>query len=75
MNVTVLMPGPTDTEFFERADMLDTKVAQSPRQDPAEVAEAAFAALQAGSDHIVPGVRNNLQAGMAKLMTDRKSVV
>lgn len=70
VNVTVLMPGPTDTEFFERADMLDSKVAQSPRQDPAEVAEAAFAALQAGSDHIVPGVRNRLQAGMEKLMMD-----
>jgi len=49
------MPGPTDTEFFERADMLDTKVAQGEKQDPAEVADAAFAALRERDDHVVPG--------------------
>jgi len=70
VNVTVLMPGPTDTEFFERADMLDTKVAQGDKQDPAEVAEAAFAALRDRDDHVVPGARNKLQAGMAKFLSD-----
>src|SRR5215217_4826873 len=29
VTVTCLMPGPTETDFFERADMLDTKVGQS----------------------------------------------
>lgn len=70
VNVTVLMPGPTDTEFFERADMLDTKVGEGAKQDPAEVAEAAFEALRKGSDHVVPGMKNKMQAGMAKVMTD-----
>jgi short-subunit dehydrogenase len=70
VNVTVLMPGPTDTEFFERADMMEAKVSQSPKQDPAEVAEAAFEALKGSSDHIVTGAKNKLQAGMAKLMSD-----
>jgi short-subunit dehydrogenase len=70
VNVTVLMPGPTDTDFFERADMLDTRAAQSPKQPPAEVAEAAYAALQSRADHVVPGVRNKLQASMTKFMTD-----
>lgn len=71
VNVTVLMPGPTDTEFFERADLLDTRVGQSAKQNPAAVAEAAFHALRCGSDHVVPGVRNKLQAGMARLMSDK----
>lgn len=70
VNVTVLMPGPTDTEFFERADMLDTRLGQSPKQSPTAVATAAFAALRSGSDHVVPGVRNKLHAGMIRLMSD-----
>jgi uncharacterized protein len=70
VNVTVLMPGPTNTEFFERADMLDTKVGQSEKQDPAEVADAAFEALRERSDHVIPGLKNKVQVGMAKLMSD-----
>jgi uncharacterized protein len=70
VNVTVLMPGPTDTEFFERADMMEAKVSQGAKQDAAEVADAAFQALRESSDHIVTGAKNKLQAGMAKLMSD-----
>jgi short-subunit dehydrogenase len=70
VNVTVLMPGPTDTDFFDRADMGDTKVAQSPKQDPEEVAEAALRALSEGSDHVITGLKNKVQAGMAKMMSD-----
>ena len=54
--VTAFMPGPTDTEFFDRAGMQDTKMANtSMKDDPATVAEQAFAALQAGRDHVVTG--------------------
>jgi short-subunit dehydrogenase len=42
VTVTCLMPGATETEFFERADMLDTKVGQSKKDDPADVAEVGF---------------------------------
>jgi short-subunit dehydrogenase len=70
VNVTVLMPGPTDTDFFDRADMEDTKVAQGPKQDPEEVAEAALRALSEGSDHVITGLKNKVQAGMAKMMSD-----
>ncbi|HEX7012942.1 MAG TPA: SDR family NAD(P)-dependent oxidoreductase [Steroidobacteraceae bacterium] len=70
VNVTVLMPGPTDTEFFERADMMQAKVAQQSKQDPAEVAEAALRALAEDSDHVVPGLKNKLQVAAAKLMGD-----
>lgn len=70
VNVTVLMPGPTDTDFFERADMTDTKVAHGPKQDPEEVAEAALKALSEASDHVMPGLKNKMQAVAAKFMPD-----
>jgi short-subunit dehydrogenase len=40
VTVTCLMPGATETDFFERADMLDTNVGQSKKDDPADVARA-----------------------------------
>jgi uncharacterized protein len=71
ITVTVLMPGPTDTEFFERADMMDTPVAQGTKDDAADVAKAAYEALMRGDDHVVTGARNKLQAGVAKIMPDK----
>jgi short-subunit dehydrogenase len=53
VTVTALMPGPTDTEFFERADMLDTKVGAGEKDDPADVARDGFEALMAGKDRVV----------------------
>lgn len=70
INVTVLMPGPTDTDFFERARMQDTVVGEAAKQDPAEVAEAAIQALNEAVDHVVPGIKNKMQMGAAKLMSD-----
>lgn len=70
INVTVLMPGPTDTDFFERANMLDTKVGKAKKQDPAEVADAAMAALRDRADHVITGAKNKFQIAMAKLMSD-----
>ena len=57
VGVTVLMPGVTDTDFFARAEMLDTNVGSSAsKDDPAVVAKAAFDALQAnpGQGHPDP---------------------
>jgi uncharacterized protein len=49
VSVTSLLPGPTDTNFFERADMLDTKVGQKQnKDDPADVARMGFEALMDG---------------------------
>jgi uncharacterized protein len=70
VNVTVLMPGPTDTEFFERAEMTDTVVGQGSKQDPAQVAEEAMHALEHAADHVVTGARNKMQVGLAKSMSD-----
>ena len=71
VSVTVLMPGPTDTEFFERAGMEDTKVAEGEKQDPTEVAKAAYAALQRGDDQVIPGAKNKMQAAMSKVLPEQ----
>jgi short-subunit dehydrogenase len=70
--VTSLLPGPTDTEFFERADMLDTKIARGPKDDPAEVARAGLDALFMGKNSIVAGsIRNRVQAEVGTHLPDR----
>lgn len=66
VTVTCLMPGPTDTQFFERANMLDTKVGQqADKDDPAEVAETGFQAMMAGEAGVVSGWKNKAQAAAA----------
>lgn len=71
VTVTSLMPGPTDTNFFERADMTDTKVGAGPKDDPAKVAEQGFKALMDGDDHVVAGsFVNKVQAVAGKLVPD-----
>jgi uncharacterized protein len=70
VNVTVLMPGLTDTEFFERAHMEDSKAAQGPKQSAAEVADAAFEGLQNRDDHVVPGLMNKMTAGISRVLSE-----
>jgi short-subunit dehydrogenase len=66
VTVSCLMPGPTDTEFFDRADMLDTKVGADPRKaDPADVARIGYRAMLKGEGDVVAGFKNKLQAAMA----------
>jgi short-subunit dehydrogenase len=68
VTVTSLMPGPTDTEFFDRADMADnTKIGQGSKDDPAQVAAQGFAAMMAGRRRVVGGglsTRAQYVAGM-----------
>jgi uncharacterized protein len=72
VTVTSLMPGPTDTEFFSRADMGDTKIGQSDsKDDPAEVAHQGYEALMAGRSSVVAGsVENRLQAELGTHLPD-----
>ncbi|MBT2543445.1 SDR family NAD(P)-dependent oxidoreductase [Streptomyces sp. ISL-44] len=71
LTVTALMPGPTDTDFFRRADMGDTKVGQSEKDDPAQVAEQGLDALFAGKDKVVAGSLKTRAQGMAnKVLPD-----
>ena len=65
VTVTCLMPGATETEFFERADMLDTKVGQSKKDDPADVARIGYDAMIAGDGDVVSGWQNKLRSAMA----------
>lgn len=71
VTVTALMPGATETNFFHRAGMDDTKVGQAEKDDPAEVAEEGFKAMMAGKDHVVAGsCMNTAQATMAHVLPD-----
>jgi short-subunit dehydrogenase len=65
ITVTCLMPGATDTEFFERADMLDTKVGTQEKDDPAKVARDGFDAMMNGEGDVVSGWQNKLQTTLA----------
>ncbi len=65
VTVTCLMPGATDTEFFERADMLDTKVGTDKKDDPAKVARDGFEAMMKGEGDVVSGWQNKLMTTAA----------
>jgi short-subunit dehydrogenase len=65
VSVTCLMPGATETEFFERADMMDTKIGQQQKDDPRMVARAGFEAMMKGAGEVVTGWQNKLRAAIA----------
>jgi short-subunit dehydrogenase len=74
VTVTALMPGPTETNFFHRADMDDTKVGVSKKDDPAEVAKEGFEALMAGKDKIIAGsLKTKIQGHAAEILPDAVS--
>jgi uncharacterized protein len=69
VSVTCLMPGATDTEFFARADLLDTKVGSDDHKaDPAEVARTGFEAMEKGEAGVVAGLSNKLRVALANVM-------
>ncbi|MGE3771621.1 MAG: SDR family NAD(P)-dependent oxidoreductase [Gammaproteobacteria bacterium] len=68
ITVTCLMPGVTDTDFFARADLMDTKVgSDDDKMDPAKVAEIGFKAMMDGDGDVVAGLKNKLQVAMASV--------
>jgi G6PDH family F420-dependent oxidoreductase len=66
--VTCLMPGATETDFFERAGMLDTKVGTQKKDDAAEVAKIGFDAMMAGKGDVVSGWHNKLRSAIANVL-------
>jgi short-subunit dehydrogenase len=69
ITLTTLMPGATDTEFFERAGMLDTQVgADDNKDDPAKVARDGWDAMMNGEDRIISGWKNKLQVAASGLV-------
>jgi uncharacterized protein len=67
ITVTCLMPGATETEFFRRADMLDTAVGTQEKDDPADVARTGFDAMMNGEGDVVSGWKNKLQSAVANI--------
>ena len=65
VTVTALLPGPTETNFFHRADMDDTSVGVSKKDDPADVARDGFNALMAGKDKVIAGSLKTKVQGLA----------
>ena len=70
VSITALMPGPTDTNFFHRAEMDDTKVGAGEKADPADVAKDGYEAMKKGEDKVVSGWKNKLEAAMTNVVSD-----
>lgn len=68
IGVTLLMPGATETEFFDRAEMSDTKLGASGKDDPADVAKTGWDALKRGDADVVHGMMNKVATAMADVM-------
>lgn len=68
VTLTTLMPGPVETEFFDRADMLDTSVGADPKKsNPVDVAQDGWDALMDGKASVVSGWKNKLQQAVANV--------
>jgi uncharacterized protein len=71
ITVTALIPGRTDTDFFFKADMVDTKEFQDHKlDDPAEVARNGYDALMSGKSRVISGAQNKMLVGMMNTMPD-----
>jgi short-subunit dehydrogenase len=72
VTVTTLLPGPTDTEFFEASHMEDTPVAKGPKDDPAKVAREGFEGLMAGKDQVkVTSLKARAQTVLSHVLPEK----
>jgi short-subunit dehydrogenase len=73
VTITALLPGVTDTDFFNKAEMNESKMVQSgDMADPAEVAKDGYKALMSGEDMVISGMKNKIQVAMANITPDAK---
>jgi uncharacterized protein len=71
VTVTALCPGPTDTDFFPKADMLETRAFQQANlMAPQDIAKAGYKALMAGDRVIIPGIANKAMVFMRRLIPE-----
>lgn len=71
VTVTSLLPGATDTDFFNKADMLNAKIVQDgDLADPADVAKDGYEAMMAGKDMVISGFKNKMQVAMGNITPD-----
>jgi len=68
VTVTCLSPGLTDTEFFARADLLDTPLGQAPKDDPEMVARQGYKAMMAGKEEVVTGLKNKVMVAASHVL-------
>jgi short-subunit dehydrogenase len=70
VTVTCLKPGATETEFFERAGMKDTKVGEATKDDPADVAKTGWEAMKDGKESVVYGLKNKAQVWASGILPE-----
>jgi short-subunit dehydrogenase len=71
VTVTALLPGATDTDFFNKAEMQDSKMVREGKLANAEkVAKDGYEALMKGDDMIVSGLKNKMQVAMGNILPD-----
>jgi short-subunit dehydrogenase len=71
VTVTALCPGPTDTDFFPKAGMLDTRIFQKGKVSaPQDVAKAGYEAVMKGELFVVPGVMNKMLVSSRRILTE-----
>ena len=71
ITITALLPGATDTDFFNKAEMLDSKIVREGKlDDAAKVAKDGFDALMKGDDKVISGFKNKMQVGMGNVTPD-----
>ena len=69
--ITSLLPGATDTDFFNKADMNDSKIVQQGSlADPAKVAKDGYEALMSNDDMVISGFKNKAQIAMSNVTPD-----
>jgi short-subunit dehydrogenase len=73
VTITCLKPGATETNFFHRAELDDTKVGQAKKDDPADVARAGWEAMKDGDPAVIYGVMNKMQVAAAGMMSDAQT--
>ena len=61
VTISCLKPGATETEFFHRACLDDTKVGQAKKADPADTARTGWEAMNKGEHAVVDGLMNKAQ--------------
>jgi short-subunit dehydrogenase len=70
VTLTALQPGATDTDFFNKADMQESKILDSGLSDPAKVAKDGYQALMSGDDKVVSGFKNKVMVGMSNVIPE-----
>jgi short-subunit dehydrogenase len=70
VTMTALQPGATDTDFFNKAEMQESKILDTKLSDPVKVAKDGYEALMKGDDKIISGAKNKMMVGMSNIMPE-----